>query len=478
MMLVGAAMPKLTAAILLIPGPVLAIGVVVVVRALQKGERRRIHWKGPLVGAAVALAATSPFWLRNWVWYGDPLYPSLHRYLPLRPWTEDSAALFEWGYKEFQFWRPERSLDGLLQTLKALFTFSFVPNDYSRYHGKMPVFGSLFTLLLPCLLLLRRTKRIWALVGATHLGIFCWYWVHHQDRYLQAMLPWMAAVTAALIVRVWRTHAVSRMALAVLVGTQIVIGADVYFIPSHAMIRSPVKHVADLLAKGYQRKYEERLDVFASWVKLRDALPKNAFAMLHDNHVHLGLSRRTASDWGGWQFGISYGRLLTPRRVNDAFRELGVTHVVWQESVSKGWDSVAGDLVFFDFAIQRTVDRKRVGSVSIGRMPDEPPADEVAGPVMVFGCKDYYRTGLYRLEDLTTPVFGPASRAFAAPIETAAAGAEQELVDRAAFAVVDPACGKGAEVMLRSQFVLAAKRKLVNPPRRRSRAHWLLYLRR
>ncbi len=480
LMMAGAAMPKLTAGVLLAPVAILAVAGTVVWRAIGWRTQRRFQWQGPLAAAAVALAATSPFWLRNWVWYGDPLYPSLHEHLALRPWSQDAAALFEWGYKDFQFWRPSRDWAGLQETVETLFTFSFIPHDYARYHGKVPVFGSLFTLLVLCLPFLRKTKRIWALAGMTHLAIFLWFWIHHQDRYLQTLVPWMAAVTAAIMIHLWRTHVVARILLGSLVATQIIIGGNVYFIPSHAMIKSPVKKSLDLLAAGHKKRYGARLSVCAGWQKVRAALPKRAHVMLHDNHTHLGLARRTTSDWGGWQFGISYGRLKSPRQVWELYRELGVTHLVWRDRVSKGWDSVAGDLVFFDFATRRSTGRKKVGSTWIATMPGKPPTDEPFGKVAFFGCKDMYKPGLYPLEGMTTPVFGPDRRHFPKPEEQAKKGQEQALIDQASYVVIDPRCGRHAEKKVKQNgaFSLAASRKLVNSGRRRKgKANWLLYLR-
>lgn len=98
--------------------------------------------------------------------------------------------------------RPERSWSGVRDSSEALFIFSFIPNDYGRYHGKVPVFGSLFTLLTLCLPFLNNTRRIWCLVTLTLMAIVTWYSVHHQDRYLQTIVPWMAAVTAAIIIRI------------------------------------------------------------------------------------------------------------------------------------------------------------------------------------------------------------------------------------------------------------------------------------
>jgi hypothetical protein len=472
LMMAGAAMTKVTAGLMLVPGAALTVAVVVVWRGAKE---RRLLWKGVAAATVTALAATAFFWARNWIWYGDPVYPSLHEYLHVRPWTQDSANLFEWGYKDIQFWRPERSWSGILESLGALFTFSFVPNDWSHFHGKIPVFGSLFTLLTLCLPFLKNTKRIWGLVTLTMVAVFTWYTVHHQDRYLQTLVPWMAAVTAAIIIRIWQTNRLSRVAVSILIVTQVVIGADVYFIQSHAMIRSPVKRVADLLAAGHKGQYDERLKVFSGWVATSGALPEDAHVLLHDNHVHLGLSRRTTSDWGTWQYGMSYGRLESPRELWELLHDQGVTHIVWADRVSWGWDSVAGDLVFFDFAFRHAVDRKKVGQHWVARLPDAPPPDIPFGNVAFFGCDDFYASGLYPLSEMTVPVFGPDRRNFPRPIAAARDKPGDASFERADYVVVDPKCANPLDERLRSKgFQPVANRKLHRGGRR---APWKLYVR-
>jgi hypothetical protein len=475
LMMAGAAMTKVTAGLMLVPGAALAVAAVVVWRGVI---RHQLLWKPVAAATATALAATAFFWARNWIWYGDPVYPSLHEYFAPRPWTEDAANLFEWGYKEHQFWRPERSWSGVLESVEALFTFSFVPHDYGRFHGKVPVFGSLFTLLTLCLPFLKNTRRIWGLVALTLTAGFMWYSVHHQDRYLQTIVPWMAAVTAAIIIRIWQTNRLSRAALCTLIVAQVLIGADVYFIQSHAMIRSPIKRVADLLAAGHEGKYEQRLKVFPDWVAVRRALPDDAHVLLHDNHVHLGLSRRTTSDWSTWQYGISYGRLESPRQVWSLLRSLGVTHIVWQDRTSKGYDSVAGDLVFFDFVFRYAVDRKKVGQHWVARMPDEPPPEAPFGEVAFFGCDDFYATGLYRLSEMTVPVFGPKRRDFPQPLVAGGNSAVEGVLQEAHYVVVDPKCDNSTAARLGSKgFRHVANRELQNIDRKGRPISWKLYAR-
>ena len=326
-----------------------------------------------------------------------------------------------------------------------------------------------------CLPFLRNTKRIWGLVALTLMALFTWYSIHHQDRYLQTLVPWMATVTAAIIIRIWQTDWLSKVAVSILVVTQVLIGADVYFIQSHAMIGSPVKRVADLLAAGRKGQYQERLTVFPAWAAIRDALPEDAHVLLHENHVHLGLSRRTTSDWSTWQYGISYGRLESPHAVWQMLREDGVTHIVWEDRVSWGWDSLAGDLVFFDFAFRHAVDRKKVGQHWVARMPDEAPPDVPFGEVAFFGCDDFYASGLYRLSEMNVPVFGPGRSSFPRPIADVGETSESVLLERADYVVVDPKCANRSDAQLLSKgFQHVADRKVDRGSRR---ASWRLYVR-
>jgi hypothetical protein len=151
----------------------------------------------------------------------------------------------------------------------------------------------------------------------------------------------------------------------------------------------------------------------------------------------------------------------------DLYRELGVTHVVWQDRTAKGWDSIAGDLVFFDFAINRTVDVQRVGSHWVGRVPEQRPADGPYGKVAFTGCGHSYASGLYEVSQMTVPVFGPDRNRFPEPLVSVDADDIGPLLEEAGFVVLDPKCAKKAAGKVRSAgFVVGASRKQINPSRR------------
>jgi hypothetical protein len=484
-LLSAAALVKETVAIMLVPVPIAAVVVraAMLVFARLRGRLSPalgLRWlTGPAAASAVCLVLTAPHWLKNWIFYGAPFYPVMHRYFTPRPWTSDAAYMYDFGYEEVQMWQPSRDLDGVLATLKALVTFSFVPNDWPQFHGSVPVFGSLFTLLIFCLPFLRGTLRVWALAGWIHVAIAFWYWTHHQDRYLQGIMPLIAAATAAMIVLIWRqTRYVAKSALGGLIGLQVIWGGDVYFIPTHAMVRSPAKHVIDFLGQGYKKKYSERLQAQQSFREIGRATPRDSLLLMHDMHEILGIGRASVSDWPTWQFGISYGLLDSPRAVYELLDGMGVTHVYWGSQLSRSFDTVAGDAMFFDFALKHTVNPRRVGGGTVAGMPTSPPAVDARAfdaTVAVLTCNDRgYGRGLYELADMRVPAFGPASRRFPPPRKPAAAAVPAEqLIDQAAFIVLDPQCAAGARGHAQREFLLAAKRKRMSAERSREFELWV-----
>ena len=47
--------------------------------------------KAPLAAGATGLLLTAPHWLKNWVWYGNPVYPFAGEAFASRPWTTETA---------------------------------------------------------------------------------------------------------------------------------------------------------------------------------------------------------------------------------------------------------------------------------------------------------------------------------------------------------------------------------------------------
>jgi len=459
-LLAGAACAKETTALLLVPAPVLSVVLRFLLDAFARLRSRNAGWSrlaGSVAAGITTIALSTPHWLKNLLWYGDPLYPTLHAYLAGRPSTPETVYAYEWGLRA-TLWAPTRDLAGLKETALALFTFSFKPLAWGVFHRDVPVFGSLFTLLLMVLPFVRRASRTWWLVLWVHLSLFGWYWVHHEERHLQVLVPWMAAVVAAIATMVWRQAGVpARAALVALIGLQVVWGADVYFYPTHTMAgAAPIKAVADLLAKAYERKYELRYRYQPDQLALRDALPKNAVLLVHERRDNLGIGRTVVTDYYGEQGAIDYARLASPDRVYRKLRELGVTHLAWSAHRSQGYESLAGDIVFFEFAHRYAGKPQRIGGFFLAAMPKKPPTPPIGDQVVVIGCGPDYPSGIYRLSDVVVPRFGPEKTRFPAP---RADGSDEETWLHTARAVaIDTGCGKSPSVALSVGFERIAGR--------------------
>ncbi len=416
-----------------------------------------LSWiKGPLAAGGGYLAFTAPVWLKNWIWHGDPLYPFLYKYLHERPWTADAAHLVE-AVLEPELWKPRGPLLGRIkETLPWLYQFSFKPNDFYGWNHLTPLFGSLLTLTVPALLFVRASRRVWGLVLAVHVGVFAWYWTHHQDRYLILIVPWMAAVVACVLVLGWRQGWLPRLALIALVGLEVVWGGDASFLPIHPMVGDTVlKTSIDLINSGFRQRYEERFNIYGPIADVGRALPKKARVLVHEIRLHLGINAMTVNDFGGgFQGGIAYGRWQTPGKVYDHLREFGVTHVLWIQGSTTSYESLAGDLMFFDFATRNLQQVTRYGHLTLGKMPDKRPADARWHDMVAYlGCGQGYHSGVYHVEQMTVswinptdPYPRPIMEERSSPIHFTDMG----------FIVNDRACRLGVPAPLQSLFHHAA----------------------
>ncbi len=412
--------------------------------ATAKATLPRAQVARSLGGLLVAgLVLTTPHWLKNWVWYGDPFYPMLRHVFTVHPWNPDAEG--SWRVFTDMIWAARPGLDGLRDALLAAVTFSFIPNDWEVFHGVLPVFGSLFTLTAFCLPFLRARAELWVAYAAALCAVILWYLPHHADRYLQAFVPWMAACTVASIVMIWRTgRRALRGALALLVGAQLVWCADVPFFPTHNLINtSPYTLSLALAASGYTKTLH-RLRPYGPYGELGEALPPSANVLVHDSPLHLGINARSVQDL--WQGRISYGRLRTPAAIYAELQSLDVTHLMWEPSYSSGWSSLANDLAFWNFAQNYAQAPQAFGTLALSVMPASSPPDSINDRVAVFSCGWPIARGWYRLKRLNVP---PGRRPKRQENERLKLG---DAIADAGFIIVDPRCAPELPETLSSTF--------------------------
>jgi hypothetical protein len=406
-MLAGASLTKYQSIYLVVPA-CLALAFAVA-RELWRARGRSAlaePQRGPLLAGAAALAlaavaATAPHWLANAVWHGNPVFPMLRKIFPSHPMVPGWAGTELDHQFELHGTLPEK----LGKTAAALFTFAFIPNDWGNFHRDVPVFGFLFTLTLPVLLLARGAGRARVLAVGTLLGLFIWYWTYHEDRYLQALLPWMVACTAAALALAWRAGLAARAGVVLLVALQLVWGGDVPWLPNHAMLGEvPAMRALRLMSSTYRGgDLRSRLQFETGYEGLDRQLPKDAYVVLHEEYLRLGINRRAIQDSLRLQAGIDYRQLARPDRVHDLFKSMGATHLAWGHGGSVNREvPISGELVFWGYALRYGEERGEAGTLAFARMPARRPPPREPGLVAYVGCDTARDVPLAEIDATTT----------------------------------------------------------------------------
>ena len=387
-------------AVLLVHGLWLAVEL----RRVPKGVAPRRS--GVLVGVAMVLYR-APNWLADLIWYGDPVYPMLHNLLPSRPYVSDTASELTSSLRH----EPPRNTHGARHRSRrygATVTFSFLPNDWFIFHRDVPVFGSLFTLTIPCLPFLRGARvsdLSWiyamAMVGdlssgtssATTIGT------------CRLRCARMVTATACTLHPHLAPRRLGEVALVPLLALQVIWGGDTPFIATHNQVGdSPLRNTAKFSSRASSRCATASA---CSSPCRRLARPfKDAVLLTHDTIMILGTDRNWVSDLH--QSRISYGLLVNPKAIDDMLKQLGVTHLAWPGASVIGRDTVAGDLAFLNYAVNDTVDQRAAAGYTVAKLPPQPPSDaRETTTSRTSAAEGRTPRGLYHLSQLRLPGIDP-----------------------------------------------------------------------
>jgi hypothetical protein len=401
------------------------------------------------IAGLALLAATSTHWLKNLIFYRDPLFPN---YSPPGAFTPVTLASYKAVVQ--QLWVPAPGWPGWKETLQVLFTFSYEPHEYTEYNAGHAIFGSVFSLTLPALLLLvpfGRARRALVVHVGVLLGVAVWFRVHHQDRYLLALVPWMCAVTATTLAELWQ-RLPGRLLASAVCALQLAWGLrwGVKFFP--------MESVRDALWQPSIDAWTERqVGRFRTMRRIASAVDRHAVVMIHDERMRTGLRRTSIIDGLGYQTRLSFAELGSDARVFDRLSQLGVTHLYAPRSTS-GFETLGGDLVYNAFVYRYGLptsepDLRRMPQL---RPPAQAPRDRL---VFVDVCGALpIQAGLYRATELIDVNGGmpsalpPAVQPVAGPTDNAA------LLQRAEFAIIGPGCPSNHWGSKRAAFDLMTSR--------------------
>jgi hypothetical protein len=242
-------------------------------------------------------------------------------------------------------------------------------------------------------------------------ALLVWAFTFNVDRNLQAFLPLLVAVTAALLVQLWRLGWVARAGLIPLVALQVIWGGDALFYSSH-----------------------DRLRFRSEYLALDDALPESSTVLLHSFHVSLGINRKVVLDWTGFQGLVSYESVRTPRELFDYYRARGITHLLDVPGLM-GAPSKQEEVLFHALRARHGLEPRQFGRYRLTALPKTPPPAQAPFLVLCLGIG--YKDGLYPIERLGTNEYLPAKlKRIERPKESATSDNRAALIARADAVVI------------------------------------------
>jgi hypothetical protein len=374
------------------------------------GSLRNLLW-APAIVIVVGLGTFAPHAIRQLVFYNNPFYPFMQDVFVHSTPTVPNAAYLVTKALADPLYQPQGTFfEKLLHAAELFVTFSFVPH-YS-FTKDMPAFGSLFTLLFPCLVFIRN-RRLWLFAAIAAGAVLVWGMVYNVDRNLQAFMPVLVCVTGAIVVACWRMGVWARIGLVPVVALQIVWGGDAIFYSQQERLNQGI----DLIKSGYEGNAHKRFADFRGWhLEASKALPRDARVLLHSELTSLGIKREVLLDMTGFQGLIQYDQILSLRQLYFYLRSFGITHLIDLPGSSPS--STTQEEVLWDaFVTKYGVPVHDVGALRIMKMPDEPPPE--AAPLRVASIgQEGYADGIYSIDALNTLRFLPEQeRRYAAPSE-------------------------------------------------------------
>lgn len=355
------------------------------------------EWRA-LAAGVVAIALTTivvsaPHFLKNAVFYNNPVYPFAQRiFTASYPKTEPGY------YKELPLpgaFDPKLSgLERQLWSARQVFEYSFETSN-RNLTSKRPYMGALFSLLLPCAVLVAQRRRL-AFVLLLALPCFLiWANAAANDRYLLSFYDLCIGTTLALLVGVWDLGWFARAGLVPLVALQLVWGGDAMLFYG----RKELEAGLDLIGAGYAGKYDDhRFGSKSAQQQITRATPKDAVILARNYKGLLGLDRTVLSDIRTAQDYIDYSHLKDTREFYELLKQRGVTHLLYPKGQRRPerWNNT---ILFTELFVRHGEKQQRFGKLSLARLPRQAPPPSAPYLVLVSNIRGY-PDGIYRLEQL------------------------------------------------------------------------------
>jgi hypothetical protein len=371
-------------------------------------------------------AVVSPHFIKNVLFYGNPVYPFLQDRIASTPTVPDASLFFHYGMLPSAD-IPKGTLGQKFSfALSVLWELSSLPRKFTAS------LGSLFVLLLPGVLLMPRSvSRIFGVIAAGTLLV--WAMVLGNQRYVLIAAPVLVAIVGAMAITLWRSKFAIRYALIPVFFLQLLWAADTPF-SDHA--RWGIEQSVSLIQKSLSTRPRDILKTYREgYVQLGRSVPGDAKLLIHTFGPSLGIDRDLFMDSVGFQGLIDYRKFRTPRELFAELHGLGITHLVHEPGGAYGSPTIQEDIVFFGLASRYGTPVRNFQGLFLTALPEKPPPEEQPYKVVLVGFRDP-SDGLYPIEELFSPQMLPERHRHKPRVQRRADEASPSELAREASAVV------------------------------------------
>jgi hypothetical protein len=293
------------------------------VLARAGGKERPAALTAALAFGALGLLAGSPWYVKNWLWVHNPVYPFYYGLFPGSfSWNRDFETAY---YAEQKGFGTGRGLPELLKVfwnlgLKGRAFFIAGGNAVGDVVGSL---GPLWAGLLPLGFWARGVGwRVWAMLAYSLASIAVWFLMSHQSRYLMPVFAPLA-VAAAVILAALPSRPL-RMAAGLFTALGLVLSVSLWAYSGQPILATYVV-TGSVSEDDYKR---QTLGSLHQAVRFVNTLPADVRVALYDEVRGYYFDRDYFWANPGQHDMVPYDRLRSGDELVDHLRRFRITHVL------------------------------------------------------------------------------------------------------------------------------------------------------
>ena len=266
---------------------------------------------------AIILVAGSPWYIKSYIYTGNPVYPFLYNIFGGKYWSQAAAEAY----------RSSQLAFGMGRGLKELLMLPWNISIHGYHFFDSPQFigllGIAFIGLIPLYFITNKRYKSLPLLGTTAgLFIVAWFFLMQQSRYLIGILPMLAIIAGAVVQSANEEWRFGRYAVNLFVAISVIPTIIVGYLLAQQTI--PV-----LLGHRSEKEYlASSLDVYPAESWINEFVPENEGIVLLDEVRGFYLDRKYI--WGnpGHHEVIPWQTFTNGSDMVNWFRAHGYTYIL------------------------------------------------------------------------------------------------------------------------------------------------------